>query len=63
MAIYLPNLIAASCANSTAQFCDLALRKMLVPVVFVLFVLIRAMDRIFLYRVQKSMQNYTGPSR
>lgn len=34
--------------------------KMLVPTVFVLFVLIRAMDRIFLYRVQKSMQNYTG---
>jgi len=34
--------------------------KMLIPVVFVLFVLIRAMDRIFLYRVQKSMQNYTG---
>mmetsp|Transcript_99741 Transcript_99741/g.257713 ORF Transcript_99741/g.257713 Transcript_99741/m.257713 type:complete len:504 (+) Transcript_99741:78-1589(+) len=34
--------------------------KLLVPVVFITFVLIRAMDRIFLYRVQKSMADYTA---
>eukprot|EP00931_Biecheleriopsis_adriatica_P056586 TRINITY_DN33533_c0_g1_i1.p1 TRINITY_DN33533_c0_g1~~TRINITY_DN33533_c0_g1_i1.p1 ORF type:complete len:527 (+),score=93.25 TRINITY_DN33533_c0_g1_i1:93-1583(+) len=34
--------------------------KVAVPVVFLTFIVVRAMDRVFLYRVQKSMENYTA---
>mmetsp|Transcript_73641 Transcript_73641/g.193197 ORF Transcript_73641/g.193197 Transcript_73641/m.193197 type:complete len:527 (-) Transcript_73641:21-1601(-) len=33
--------------------------KFLIPTVFVVFILVRALDRIFLYRIQKSMASYT----